>query len=233
MVELRFPPRILLITAIVAVVVFVLLGLLYTIGGPVNRVDVWLGTLLHELNDRHIDWITLSMNAVSFFGGNGLLFIAAAVVAYLVFRRAWPELFLWIVAVGGVIVFNRVLKEYFEVLRPVVGHEDRFEESTGFPSGHAMIALVTYGLLAALVAPQTAARSARLSVWGGASLLILLIGFSRLYLSVHYLSDVIGGYAAGLAWLAACLWVYLVVARRYSGLRSRHEITGIPDSPVG
>lgn len=221
MVQLRFPPRILLITAIVAAVVFVLLGVSYAVGSPVNRVDVWLGTLLHDLNDRHIAWLTMSMAAVSFLGGDGLLFIAAAVAVYLALRRAGSKVLLWLVAVGGVIVFNRVLKEYFEVLRPVVGHTNLFEESSGFPSGHAMIALVTYGLLAAIASAQMIGRRTKSLVWGAASLLILLIGFSRLYLSVHYVSDVIGGYAAGVAWLALCLWIYVTVTTRRLGQHQR------------
>lgn len=233
MVALRLPLRILFFTAIAAAFTFGLLGLSYTTGSPVNHLDVWLGVLLHDLHDLNITWIALTMTVVSFLGNDGLLLIAGSFLIYFAVCLAWPELLLWCVAVGGAIILNPMLKEYFEVLRPIVGHANLFEENSGFPSGHAMIALVTYGLLAALASAQITTRSTRLAIWGAASVLIFLIGLSRLYMSVHYLSDVVGGYAAGLAWLAACLWVYSVASRYFGSTWSRRLSTDVPDAHVG
>ena len=208
MPTLRPHPRSWLVVSLVAACGFTLLAVLYGTGSPVNRIDVWLGIILHQLDDRHIIWLNTSMEVISFFGGNGSLLVAACVAIYLFRRRSWAELFLWIVAVGGVIILNRLLKDSFETLRPMVGHTDRFEQSTGFPSGHAMAAVVTYGLLAYLAVTHTTMRSVRVVSLLVAGAFIMLISFSRLFLSVHYLSDVLGGLAAGIAWLGACLWLY-------------------------
>src|SRR2546422_3373483 len=87
--------------------------------------------------------------------------------------------------------------------------------SWSFPSGHAMGSLIGYGMLAYVLAVLWIhRRSAQISVVLGAALLILAIGLSRLYLGVHYFSDVMGGYAAGLLWLSACI-SGLEVARRW------------------
>jgi undecaprenyl-diphosphatase len=206
--------RFLLVTSVFSSTIFLVLTWLYVTGSPVNRVDVWLGELLHSLNDRHIVAIDASMDAVSFLGGNGLLVIAGIVAAYLFFCRLWTNLLIWVAVVGGAIVFNRLLKETFEVVRPVVGHTDRFEVSTGFPSGHAMVAMVTYGLLATLIAAGAHQRAVRVASIVGCAFLILAISFSRLYLSVHYLSDVLGGLAAGVAWLTFSVWLAGTVANR-------------------
>jgi undecaprenyl-diphosphatase len=76
-----------------------------------------------------------------------------------------------------------------------------------------MGSLVAYGMLAYLLVRELHGRRPRLAVIAGATVLVLLIGLSRIYLGVHYFSDVIGGYAAGVVWLAACI-SGLEVARR-------------------
>src|SRR6266699_3840804 len=93
--------------------------------------------------------------------------------------------------------------------------------SWSFPSGHAMASLIGYGMLAyVLTLLWIHRRSAQVAVVLGAALLIIAIGFSRLYLGVHYFSDVVGGYAAGVLWLSACI-SGLEVARRWrAGLPS-------------
>jgi membrane-associated phospholipid phosphatase len=77
-----------------------------------------------------------------------------------------------------------------------------------------MGSLVAYGMLAYLLVREVHGRRRRLAVIACATLLILLIGLSRMYLGVHYFSDVIGGYAAGVVWLAACISGLEVVRRR-------------------
>lgn len=76
-----------------------------------------------------------------------------------------------------------------------------------------MGSLIAYGMLAYLLVRDAKRRRPRMAIVAGAVLLVLLIGLSRMYLGVHYLSDVLGGYAAGVVWLAACI-TGLEVARR-------------------
>jgi membrane-associated phospholipid phosphatase len=202
-----------LATSSVATCVFIVLAIMYGTGSPVNRLDLWLGVIFHDLLDYEIIWLNRSMKVFSFFGGEGLLIVAACVAAYLALRRWWGEVFLWLGAVGGIIVFNRALKDYFETIRPMVGHTGVVEESTGFPSGHAMIAVVTYGLLATMVAVRAATRTTRLA-WMISIALVCLISLSRLFLTVHYLSDVLGGLAAGIAWLGFSMCIFTTYAAR-------------------
>lgn len=201
-------PRRWLVMSLVAALVFLLLAIYYRTGSPVNRVDVWLGFVLHGLEERDITWLNTSMVGISFFGATGSLLVAACVGLSLLHQRSWSQFLLWMAAIAGGILLNRVLKASFETLRPMVGHTDRFEESTGFPSGHAMVAVVTYSLLAYLAAARMVRPSRRVAGFVVAGALVVLISFSRLFLALHYLSDVLGGLAAGVAWLSMCLWLY-------------------------
>ncbi len=74
-----------------------------------------------------------------------------------------------------------------------------------FPSGHATISIIGYGLLAYFQVLTLSDWSSRVRTVCGAAVLVLLIGFSRMYLEVHFLSDILAGYAAGLVWLSSCI----------------------------
>ena len=84
--------------------------------------------------------------------------------------------------------------------------------------GHSSVAIAFYGAIAFVLARQLPRWHTRVAIALAASLLVLTIGFSRLYLGVHYLSDVLAGFAAGLAWLQICILALVVQARR----RDRH-----------
>jgi undecaprenyl-diphosphatase len=89
-----------------------------------------------------------------------------------------------------------------EVARPLIKRPRSFS----FPSGHALSSATTYGTLAALLAVRCPRRWQRGLLFAGAAVLVLLIGASRVYLGVHYLSDVLGGWAAGLAFVLLVVW---------------------------
>src|SRR5439155_17690729 len=97
------------------------------------------------------------------------------------------------------------IKNVVDRQRPVYNRIFTSEESPSFPSGHAAGSAVGYGMLAYCLALRWRTWRRRLPLVGVLVLLVLLIGFSRLYLGVHYLSDVLAGYALGLAWLALCV----------------------------
>lgn len=197
-----------------AALLFVALAALYVVGGPLERVDLWFGWHLHEIAEGGSPRLLQLMELISLLGGRGVPFIAAAVALALAARRSWPELLLWTAIVGGGIALNRMFKALFETVRPMVGHLDVAELSSGFPSGHAMLALIIYGGIAYLVALRPSLRPVHRQAWIAAAVTSLLVGFSRLYLTVHYLSDVLGGFAVGFAWLSLCLWVYCLFAQK-------------------
>lgn len=139
-----------------------------------------------------------------------LLVLLIATAFFMVMRRSDQAALLWIATLSGALL-NLILKAAIARPRPPVTtavHVGNF----AFPSGHAMSSMVVYATLAYLIvrdAPGAATRTLTILI---AVLVILLIGLSRIYLGVHYATDVIGGYLAGFVW--ADLWVLLFEARR-------------------
>jgi len=142
-----------------------------------------------------------------------LLAIAGALL--LATLEEWVVLSGWIAAFGGASVLDRWLKLLVHRPRPRYAAALIHHPTWSFPSGHAMGSLVGFGMLAyVLVRFTDGSRRARLVVWAGATVLIVLIGASRMYLGVHYLSDVVGGYAVAAAWLAGCIWAVESAGRK-------------------
>ena len=103
---------------------------------------------------------------------------------------------------------NYGLKTLFHRGRPEYSSEFIHRASWSFPSGHAMDSLIVYGFLAFLLLERTTSPTKRRLIVGAAAVLIGTIGFSRMYLGVHYLSDVVGGFLAGMVWLMVCIAGY-------------------------
>jgi undecaprenyl-diphosphatase len=142
--------------------------------------------------------------------GTGLpiVLISLAIMAVLyVFFRHRRELILFACVVIGSALLNTLLKVVFHRARPTL---HRLYEASGFsfPSGHAMAAFSLYGVLAFLLWKHVSHASGRVLVILIAAVLILAIGVSRVYLGVHYPSDIIGGYLASGFWLALSVWLY-------------------------
>jgi membrane protein DedA with SNARE-associated domain/membrane-associated phospholipid phosphatase len=136
------------------------------------------------------------------------------VVVLLLVRRQYLLLGGWIAALAGVGLLDVALKQVVHRTRPTWDVPLVTARGWSFPSAHAMGSLVAYGMLAYLLVREVHGRRPRVAVITCATLLILWIGLSRMYLGVHYFSDVIGGYAAGVVWLAACISGLEVVRRR-------------------
>lgn len=136
--------------------------------------------------------------------GTGAVLILVVLVASVFLwqtQHKWSVYVLMLGAAGG-IGLNTALKGFFHRARPTVVEWGTTVHTASFPSGHAMESLITYGCVAYLVGRLGPTPRLRRTTWTMATLLILAIGASRLYLGVHYPSDVIAGFIAGLAWLA-------------------------------
>lgn len=196
--------------ALAATAAFALLAIIVQSGGlyAVDRgVVLWAA-------DHRTPWVDEFMVQVTTLG-DGVVVVMLALVAALFL---WPGThrnyaILLLVAVPGGQVVNNVLKLLFGRERPDVATLHAVF-TTSFPSGHAMAAVVAYGALAFVLARLEPAPPLRRATWTAAVLLILLIGASRTYLGVHYPSDVLAGYAAGLAWLALSAAATRAIARR-------------------
>ena len=132
--------------------------------------------------------------------------LAIGVGLFLAIRRHWVVLVGWVAGFAGGMLLGVALKLLIRRPRPSHVTAYLFRESWSFPSGHAMGSLIGYGMLAYVallfwIHP----RRRQLAVLIGAALLVMAIGLSRIALGVHYSSDVMAGYAAGLIWLVACI----------------------------
>ncbi len=168
---------------------------------------------LYHFDQTIIDWIqsfirpqfTSSMKIFTFLGSPValllLLFISAALMIWQ--KKRWETLFLVIGITGGSI-FNLLLKWIFHRQRPTM---HRLIEETGysFPSGHSMVSFIFYGMICMLLFMFLKSRIAKAIIIMSTVLIIVMIGLSRIYLGVHYPSDVLAGYAAGGVWLTICL----------------------------
>jgi undecaprenyl-diphosphatase len=172
-------------------------------GDPLVRFDRVVDDYLHSHATPPLTKFFLIVTA---FGSlEAIVLLGVVVAALLAWRRMWTLLVTWLAAVAGSALLDRLLKEFFHRPRPHFAHPLLVETSYSFPSGHAMESFVAYGMLAYFAVLALRTWEARVAVVCGAALLVVLIGFSRMYLGVHYFSDVVAGYAAGGVWLSALI----------------------------
>ncbi|RAV06549.1 phosphatase PAP2 family protein [Paenibacillus sp. YN15] len=159
--------------------------------------------------------LTLCMTLLSWIGTGLPLVLLTAVIMGLLYHKLGFRREIWLIALTAVgsALLNVALKHLFRRPRPEVY---RLAEAAGFsfPSGHSMAAFSLYGLLAFLLWPRLQGSFSRTVLLAAAASLILAIGLSRIYLGVHYPSDVLGGYAASACWIAAVLALYRRLTRQ-------------------
>lgn len=149
------------------------------------------------------EWAARLATYLGGVAGTALVTLVALIVLWRA-RRLLDAVFV-VACVAGITVILTVLKNVFERERPQFGSAIPLPHSYSFPSGHAGTAIVLYGALGLLLAERAASRR-RAAAWLALAVaLVLAIGASRVLLNVHFVSDVLAGYAIGLAWLCACL----------------------------
>ena len=148
--------------------------------------------------------LTAVMRVLTNLGARAFLIPAGIVAAALLLRnRKRREAVLLVVAVLGGTLVSEALKLLFRRARPDPFFGLEAPHGYAFPSGHAVSSACFYGVLALVLARMLRSRGARAAVWTAAVALAGLVGLSRVYLGVHYPSDVLGGYALAVVWVAA------------------------------
>lgn len=182
----------------------------YFTGDPLAVWDVHFAVWLH---DHTTGGLVTAFELVTLAGNAVVLSALVLPVGVVLWRRgrANDAAFL-VVAFFGAEVVNGALKLVFQRPRPELAFLHL--ETYSFPSGHSTAATAAYGALAFLLWPAAQTARRRVALVAAVVCLIALVGFSRLYLGVHYLSDVLGGFALGATWLSLCLF-----ARAYLGDR--------------
>ena len=140
---------------------------------------------------------------------------AVAALVGLVWRKVRGAVWIFPIAIVGAGVIIQSVKLLVHRPRPSSFTPLLHESGYSFPSGHSLIAMVVYGLLGYFTVGQFKNRAARLIVRIVTVLLVFSIGVSRVYVGVHYPTDVLAGWTAGIPWLLACLVLHEVLARRW------------------
>ncbi len=179
--------------------------------------------------ERQVGWLTSLMSGVTVFGSASVI-IPIVIVFGLIGRRVsgrWTALIVVAISVAGAILLSDLVKPLVGRARPALPGA-RHGDGYAFPSGHATQSVAAYGCLAYLAAGWFRTWSAKVAAWTLALVVALLIGFSRVYLGMHWTTDVLGGYALGAVWLAAVL----VTTSALEGARKRPPAPS-PTPPVG
>jgi undecaprenyl-diphosphatase len=150
-------------------------------------------------------WFEVMMKDVTALGSTSVLtLLTTFVIGYLLIERKYSAALFVLVAIGGGALLSTLLKLGFERPRPDLVAHGADVYTASFPSGHALMSTVTYLTLGALLARMEERRRIKLYVLAVAVTLAALIGVSRVYLGVHWPTDVLAGWSVGAAWALAC-----------------------------
>lgn len=183
--------------------------------GDTDAFDRWAVQALRKADDPATPigprWMAEVGRDMTALGGVTVLAcLTIAVAVYLWLRRMYGAMWLVIAATTGGLIATSLLKYLVDRPRPDVVPHLSIVHSSSFPSGHSMMAATVYLTLGALLGRFVSEMRLRAFFLGVAIVLTLMVGFSRVYMGVHYPTDVLAGWSAGLAWATLC-WI---VARR-------------------
>lgn len=178
-------------------------------------------------------WLEVAALDVTAMGGiTFLVFIVLVTMGFLWIAKKRRAFFLVGAAAVGGQIFNTSLKELFDRARPDIVPHLTNVHTPSFPSGHSMMSAVVYLTLGALLSSLVVGAGVRAYILITALTLTFFVGVSRVYLGVHYPTDVVAGWAAGLAWALICLLVAKILQSRgeveLPGEHTEHPLTEKP-----
>lgn len=199
-----------------------------------EKIDRMLLLMLRNRNDLSDPlgprWFEEMVRDVTAFGGTGpLVFITLAAMLYLLLLRKYRTSLFVLLAVGGGQLLSSLLKFGFDRARPDLVPHGMHVYTASFPSGHAMMAAVTWLTLGALLARTEARKRIKAYLILLAITVTVLVGLSRVYLGVHWPTDVLGGWVAGSAWAALC-WSFALVLQRRGGIEQETAGSSAPQT---
>ncbi len=180
--------------------VFGLLAYQLRSNGPMVQWDMQWDAALHALALKTPSPIVELMTYGFFLGKEDLQLLGVILVVYFLYKRYWAELGMVLIGwSGGSVVWNWLVYA-FNRARPAQQLGIEVKTIPSFPSGHSMFALLAFGLLAYMLIPKMPSLFWRWVIALAALLLVLFVGFSRVFEGGHYPSDVLAGYAVATAW---------------------------------
>lgn len=178
-----------------SVLLFIYITNIVTLG----RTSIWDEYILRMIVSYRSDALTPAMKVFSFLGSEIIIFGSILVLIFLTLRKHRKEAFIFTIILIVGLLSTVYLKSSYAIERPT-SDALYIEESFSYPSGHAINSLLFYSTLSYFVFHFTKSIFKMALSFGATAVLIGLIGFSRIYLGVHYPSDVVAGYIAGF-WL--------------------------------
>jgi undecaprenyl-diphosphatase len=161
------------------------------------------------------DWVTVAMKDITSLGSGSIIILFTIIVAgYLILQKKFYWLWLVLIATIGGALLVWGLKEFIGRTRPTVVTHLLEEKSLSFPSGHSMMSAIVYLTQATLLSKIEKNRKAKIYIISIALVLTLLIGISRIYIGVHYPTDVLAGWVAGISWALLCWYVASLLENR-------------------
>jgi undecaprenyl-diphosphatase len=211
------------VVTIAAAAFAVLLVLVRLRWAPLESADHDTAARLNSLIAGNGPLVT-AIKAVTWLGSDGVLWAVVGVAAgILAIRRRWRLAIYLLATAAGALILDPVLKSLVGRLRPVVAHPIAHGAGNSFPSGHSLGSIVCYGAMLLVFLPAARGRW-RVAFITVIAALVALIGISRILLGVHYVSDVVGGWAVGIAWLGLTA-VAFEAARSAAGQRVTDPVT--------
>jgi undecaprenyl-diphosphatase len=211
-------PIIGLMMFIIGSLVFIILAYNLVNQGPLMGWDLPIAEWFHTLALKSPAWIIDIMIASYYFGTWGIVVIAFLLALYFFYKKFWRELVMTIVSLGLSGIIFLLLSHAFMRPRPFTLFAQAIWSKSnipGFPSGHTLSIIVCFGFLVYLLLPRIKSYLGKFLVIMPALLIVIFIGFSRLYLGDHYLTDVIAGYAAGIAWFGLTYTSVELIFKKY------------------
>lgn len=210
-------PSIGTVMCLLGLLVFSTLAYSVWTNGPLVQEDVTLARQMHveavNTSSRIIEFLIFG-----FFVGKELLQVIVVILAvYFIHKRFWPELAILLIgSAGGALIWSFLIG-VFDRQRPAQQIGIVVTDQS-FPSGHALSSVICYGFLAYLLVPKMPSLFWKWAVVITSVLVMLFVGYSRIFLGGHYLTDILAGYGLGLAWGAL---VFTLVERFF--LREQHN----------
>lgn len=204
----------LLAAFIVCVGLGILFGYLASIISD-RSIDRFDTSIISVIQGLETPWLTKTMQFITMFGwGLPVIILSIGVIVHLIFILNYRrQAYLFFIVVAATPLLNIVLKSYFQRERPMI---HRIMEANGysFPSGHSMIAFSFYSILAYILWKNVHSRKGKRMLILSSGFMILAIGISRIYLGVHYPSDVLGGFLVSAIWVISALVVFRWLERQ-------------------
>ena len=179
-------------------------GLTYNLlaKGPLLKWDQFLAVTLPAIGLSSPPYVKPIVDSGYYLGMYVLIALAYLLGIYFFYKKSWQELVMLAIGQIGGSALYLASSNYFDRVRPPT-QIWIVEKTPSFPSGHALSAVVFFGFLAYIIAPKASTIFLKVAIAAAGLLIILFIGFTRVFTAGHYLTDVLAGYSIGIAWSGA------------------------------